>query len=181
MDMPIIDQVLISLRQIIRSIDLHSRKLIRDYGMTVPQLVLLREVNNQAPITVGELARATQLSQGTVTQIITRLEQRGLVLRRKDEKDKRKVRVMITDQGAAVLSDSPPLIHDRFVRSFRQLKGWEQALLLSSLERIAEMMGVDGLEAAPLLSGGALHSNEASPDEGVRKSEIHQNEDTLNQ
>jgi DNA-binding MarR family transcriptional regulator len=147
----IIDDVLVCLRQIMRATDIHSRKLMKECGLTVPQLILLKELRQIEPTTVGQIAKATHLSQGTVTQIIIRLEQRGYLTRTRDEVDRRKVKVCTTTKGRETMSDAPSLIHYRFASSFEQLKPWEQSLILSSLQRVAEMMNAEDLDVAPLL------------------------------
>ena len=85
--------VLVSMRRIIQAFDLHSRYLFRTYGLTGPQLVILQELSNSGEVSIGELAKTVSLGQATVTGIINRLEQRGLVMRRRSEKDKRRVLV----------------------------------------------------------------------------------------
>lgn len=151
-----LDQVLISVRQIVRAIDLHSKKLIQEYGLTIPQILVLKAVENIETPSVGKIADAINLSQGTVTQIIIRLEQRGLVIRSRDEVDKRKVLVRSTDNGTKVLESAPPLLHDKFITSFTNLMDWEQNMIISSLQRVAEMMGAGDLDAAPVLTPGEI-------------------------
>ena len=63
-----------------------------------------------------------------------------------------------TEQGAKMVDTSPPLLHDRFINSFQNLKEWEKTAILSSLQRIAEMMSAEDLDAAPVLSSGTMDS-----------------------
>ncbi|MGD9390603.1 MAG: MarR family transcriptional regulator, partial [Thioalkalispiraceae bacterium] len=72
------DQVLISLRQIIRAIDLNSKRLERESGLTGPQLLVMQLIGSAGEITAGVLAREVSLSQATVTSILDRLERKGL-------------------------------------------------------------------------------------------------------
>ena len=88
--------VLVALRRIMRAIDLHSHQLIQKHGLSGPQLVILQELSNLGEVPIGTLAVAVSLSQATVTGIMDRLEQRGLVARRRDEEDKRRVLVSVT-------------------------------------------------------------------------------------
>jgi hypothetical protein len=53
--------------------------------------------------------------------------------------------------GKRALANAPSLLHDRFVKEFEELGNWEQTSLLSSLQRIASMMEVKNLDAAPTL------------------------------
>jgi len=160
----IADQVIIALRRVIRAVDLHSRTLLESHGLTGPQALLLKSLQG-SPITVGELAGRVSLSQGTVTDILNRLEQRGLIQRVRDEVDRRRVRVGVTAAGLALLASSPPLLQERFAQSFGNLQEWEQTQLLSSLQRIAAMMDAEGIDASPVLSSGSLRASAEAVDE----------------
>jgi DNA-binding MarR family transcriptional regulator len=145
------DQVLVSLRQIIRAIDLHSKKLERESGLTGPQLLIMQLIGTHGEITSGVIAREVSLSQATVTSILDRLERKGLLKRVRSTTDKRKVMVSLTEEGGKALEGAPTLMQESFIRAFNQLEDWEQSLILSSLQRVADMMNATDLDAAPLL------------------------------
>lgn len=96
------EQVMVALRRIIRAIDLRSRFLVARYHLTVPQLVVLKELWLRGNVSVGELTRAVHLSHATVTGILDRLEKRGLVQRQRSDRDKRRVQVRLTPSGERV-------------------------------------------------------------------------------
>jgi len=132
--------VLSTLRQIIRAIDIHSRKLSKEYGLTGPQLIVISEIGQYGPMTIGELARRISLSQATVTTILDRLELKELAERTRDKQDKRRVYVDITDKARTILETHPNFLQEAFVRRFNALEEWEQTLILSSIQRISAMM-----------------------------------------
>jgi len=148
--------VLVSLRRIIRAIDLHSRSLIQRFGITGPQLIILEELKECGECSVSELSNAISLSMATVTGILSRLESRDLIKRRRDATDGRKVLVKITPASEEVLSNAPPPLQESFISEFDQLEDWEQAGLISSLERIVAMMEATTLDATPMLVTGAI-------------------------
>jgi DNA-binding MarR family transcriptional regulator len=158
------DQVIIALRRVIRAVDIHSRTLAANYGLTGPQALILKALQN-GKLTAGALANAVSLSQATVTDILNRLEQKQLIYRVRDTKDRRKVMVQITDDGKALLDQSPPLLQDRFINRFCNLQDWEQTSLLSALQRIATMMDAEELDAAPVLSSGSVRATETALEE----------------
>jgi DNA-binding MarR family transcriptional regulator len=145
------DQVLVSLRQIIRAIDLHSKHLERESGLTGPQLLVMQLIGRSGETTAGVIARQVSLSQATVTSIIDRLERKGLLQRQRSTADKRKVLVTLTDSGGKALQNAPTLMQESFIQAFNELQDWEQAVILSSLQRVAGMMNASDLDAAPLL------------------------------
>ncbi|WP_440903546.1 MarR family winged helix-turn-helix transcriptional regulator [Catenovulum sp. SX2] len=151
-----IEEVLITLRRLIRATDLHSKQLVKTSGITAPQLLLLRAIQEKGEVTIGEIANEISLSQATVTSILDRLEKRELVYRVRSNQDKRKVHAYLTDAGIELLSEAPLPLQEHFVRQFRDLKDWEQHMMLSSLQRVVQMMDAQHLDAAPMLEIGDL-------------------------
>ncbi len=158
------DQIVASIRRIIRAIDLQSRRLQEQYALTGPQLATLREVHRLGEVTVSALARAIHLGQPTVSGILTRLERRGLVVRARSEADRRSVVIRVTDAGENVLAEAPSLLQERFRAELRRLEDWEQHWMLSALQRIAMMMDAEGIDAAPILETGPVTPPLDSPE-----------------
>jgi DNA-binding MarR family transcriptional regulator len=155
-DNVIVDEVLITLRRIIRSIDLHSKNLALFYGLTVPQFIVMREIESRDKVSIGEIARAVNLSHATVTDILGRLEKRKIIERSRSGVDKRCVNVNLTQAGYDLLKNAPSLLHEKFIIGFNKLKDYEKTLILSSLQRIADLMDLEKLKVAPILSGDLL-------------------------
>ncbi len=147
--------VLTALRRIIRATDLHSKRLARDVGLTTPQIVVLRAVRDLGEVTTGKLSRHVSLSQGTVTTILDRLENRGLVERYRSASDRRVVHSRLTRQGRTLLRKTPPLLHEKFIEVFGGLSAARQQRIVKTLDEVAAMMGAADLDAAPLLDSGA--------------------------
>ena len=142
------DKIVSSLRRITRSMDLHSRSLVQTHGLTGPQATLLNSLTG-GPMTAGELANRINLSQGTVTDILNRLETRGLVYRQRDNADKRRVIVSLTHLGDEIVTNSLPLMQALIAERLKELPEWEQSQLLAALQRIAHMMEGGGATAMP--------------------------------
>lgn len=161
------DEVLVALRRITRAIDLHSRSLIRSHGLTGPQIMILKQLVEGGDASAGALAESVSLSQATVTDILNRLERRGLITRTRSESDGRRVVVHATDAAALLLSSSPPLLQDRFISQFYELADWERSSMLSTLQRIATMMDATNLDVAPVLTTGPV----STPPEALKQLE----------
>ena len=154
--MDISDDVLIALRKIIQAIDLNSKRLVKQVGLTGPQLVILNYISSKTEISVGDVATNVSLSQGTVTGIIERMEKRGLVVRQRNNHDKRRVMVSITEPGKQLLATAPPVMQESFLKEFHKIESWEQTMILSSLQRLVSMMDAKGINAAPFLSAAPI-------------------------
>lgn len=158
-DNQLCNAVLKTIRQITRAVDLQSKQLVKKYGLTGPQLIILKEVARAKELSIGKLSRDICLSQATVTNIVTRLETRQALQRTRSSQDKRKVMVKATQKTFSLLSENPSLLQERFIREFEKLPLWERTQLLSSLQRISSMMNAEELATEPLLVSSSLDSN----------------------
>ena len=157
-----VDEVLVALRRVIRATDLHSKHLVKTTGLTAPQILLLQTIRDQGRVTIGEIANEMSLSQATVTTIIDRLEKRDLVCRERSTTDKRKVHALLTPMGIEILKEAPLPLQDHFARNFNELQEWEQSMIISSLQRVAQMMNAQNIDAAPVLDVGKLDRSSSS-------------------
>lgn len=150
------DQILAALRRITRAIDLHSQTLLRDCGLTAPQLTALNAISRLQPITAGEFAKEIHLGHPTVTGILDRLDRRGLIQRMRGEADRRNVSISLTDEGRAVLKEAPSLLQEQFHDRLGQLAIWERSQILATLQHIADMMDATEIEPTTLLLGSEI-------------------------
>jgi DNA-binding MarR family transcriptional regulator len=159
------DQIVASIRRIIRAIDLQSRRLQEQCALTGPQLATLREAEKLGDVTISALARAVHLSQPTVSGILSRLEKRGLIVRKRSSDDRRSVVIEVTADGRRMIETAPPLLQEQFRTELERLADWEHHWLLSALERIASMMDAEEIDAAPILEIGPVA--DSSSEEGA--------------
>jgi len=151
-----LDQVLTSLRRVIRATDLHSKRLAKVSGLTAPQILLLQAIRRLEGAAIGQLANEVSLSQATVTTILDRLEKRDYIERERSTIDKRKVHAHLTDRGMEALRDAPTPLQEHFSRQFNDLQEWEQTMLIAALQRVAHMMDAEHIDASPVLDVGTL-------------------------
>jgi len=167
-------EVLIALRQIMRAVDLHSKKLEKDYKLTGPQLIVLSQTVKQDDIPIGKLAERVSLSNATITGIVDRLEKRGLVQRIRGTNDRRQVLITATSEGIRVMKAAPSPLQEQFLNRFKKLSANEQKTILRALEEVATMMKAEHLDVAPVLFGqslsdGRLDNKQGGVDDGNGK------------
>lgn len=153
------EELLVSIRKVIRAIDLHSKQLNKSSGLTGPQLLIMKEIGRVKGVTASQIAAQINLSAATVTNIIDRLEGKNLVERVRSTEDKRRVSLFLTNDGRNALIDAPQPLQEHFIQKFCSLAEWEQSLLLSSMQRIATMMDATELDAAPVLEIDPMHTS----------------------
>ena len=157
-DMTIDDRIVAAVRRLVRAVDMHSRWLVEEYGLTGPQLATLKEAARLGPVSVTVLAKAAHISKPTMTGILDRLEQGGLIERQRASEDRRSITICLTEAGTALVGRIPSLLHERFRQRLNRLEEWEQTSLLAALQRLAGMMEAEGLDASPLLVSGPVEA-----------------------
>lgn len=160
------ETALVALRRILRATELNSRLLASRTGLTTSQLIILQIVARHGRVLPSTVARTARLTQATVTTLVDKLERAGLVTRRRDTEDRRRVWVEVTAAGQSTLAGSPDLLHDRFRERFRALADWEQAMIVAALERVSAMLDAETIDASPVLDVGDLDRLLARPDGG---------------
>ncbi|NNF15428.1 MAG: winged helix-turn-helix transcriptional regulator [Gammaproteobacteria bacterium] len=158
------NQALIALRRILRVTELNARALARDSELTASQFLVLRYLDDNGPALPSAIASSIDLKRATVTVLVNQLEDAGLVTRRRDTEDRRRVWVEPTPAGQAARENSPDLLQNRFEHGFDNLQEWEQSMVIAALERVAALLDAEELEAAPVLDTGDLDRNVADPE-----------------
>jgi DNA-binding MarR family transcriptional regulator len=148
------EHLLRTIRRILKRSAKYSKLLARESGLTVPQLVCLRAVAALGPRerTLAHVAELAELSPPTASRIVDRLVQSGLLERTRDDWDRRKVLLTLTESGRAAVDSRLRVVHERFVRRFAALSEERRRELLSAFEQVLDMMDAadpDAEEAAP--------------------------------
>jgi DNA-binding MarR family transcriptional regulator len=150
-------QILISIRKIIRSVNLESKRIEKKHGISIPQLLCLYYLNDQVDFQSAhkEIKDFLQLNASTVTGIISRLEKKGLVARLPNHSDKRVALVALTAKGAKLLEITPDPLHDRLSQRLQQLSPQELKELDDAFDLIISFLDIGELDAAPIITSGS--------------------------
>ena len=149
-------RILQALRRIIRAVDIHSHKLSSQHNITGPQLACLMVVKEDAPISSGKLAKKVYLSPSTVVGIVDRLEEKKLIKRSRDSKDRRLVHLLMTPKGEELVDAAPSLLQETLANALVELPEIEQVSITLALEKLVDLMEARHIGASPLLETGSL-------------------------
>jgi DNA-binding MarR family transcriptional regulator len=150
------ETALVALRRILRATELNSRLLASQTGLTTSQFIILQIIARHGRALPSTVARSARLTQATVTSLVDKLERAQLVTRSRDTQDRRRIWIEITPSGRSTLAESPDLLHDRFRARFRTLEDWEQAMIITALERVSTMLDAGAIDASPVLDIGDI-------------------------
>lgn len=157
------DDSLIALRRILRATELYARDLAHAVGLTPAQLRVLQIVDERDSVTPKALSTQMGVSQATVSALVDKLVAQGLVERVPSIQDRRQINVTVTVDGRARMERAPDALQQRYARAFLGLAEWEQAQLVATLERVADMLDAQGLDASPVLTTGEITKAEKKP------------------
>jgi DNA-binding MarR family transcriptional regulator len=147
-------RILQSLRRIIRAIEINSYKLVHRYNITGPQLSCLFAIQESGPLTATILARQVYLSPSTVVGILDRLEEKELICRNRDQKDRRLVHVTATEKGRKLAESAPSPLQDTLAEALQKLPEIEQVSIVLALEKVVDLMEAREIGAASVLETG---------------------------
>jgi len=114
-----------------------------DGDVTATMLSALSSVDRLGPLTLGELAGAERVQPPTITRVAGRLEERGLVQREVDERDRRVTRVRLTGEGRRLLARSRKRKDAYIARRLRDLAPDDVAALERALPILERLVGDD--------------------------------------
>ena len=133
-------EVMQSLRRIIKSLQDYSQEVFSHYGITGPQLWVLKTIYQSGSLSLGELSKAMYLHPSTVTGVVDRLERKRFLLRDRNGEDRRVVKVQLTPKGNQVVKRAPKPIQGKMVYGLRRLKKDELILIYKSVLKLVEIM-----------------------------------------
>lgn len=88
--------------------------MLKQLGLTFPQFLVMMVLWEDDDLSVGAIGDRLMLDSGTLTPLLRRLERAGRVRRTRDPGDERRVRIALTDAGAA-LADDAGRLHEALV------------------------------------------------------------------
>jgi DNA-binding MarR family transcriptional regulator len=146
--------ILVNIRKIVRSINLESKRVQKDFGISIPQLLCLGHLS-RAPKNISshkDLMKLLSLNSSTITGIINRLELRGFVKRISSETDKRVTQIILTKKGSDVVAQSPDVLHDQLAKKLKSLPESTQIKIKDALTIIVNAMDIDAIDASPIIT-----------------------------
>jgi DNA-binding MarR family transcriptional regulator len=106
---------------LVHALEVRSKRMSRTMGVTGPQRLVLRVIGQRPDATAGDIARMLDLHASTLTGVLARLEERGMLARHVDPGDRRRARFTLTAAGR---------------RADREQKGTVEAAVRRALARV---------------------------------------------
>jgi len=130
-----------ALRAIVRELRLASREAEQRVGVHGAQLHALRQLADSPPASLTELAERTHTDISSVSVVVSRLVEQGLVARRADGYDRRRLSLGLTARGRAVVRRAPETGTSRLLRAAENLSDREIRALATGLGKLVSGLG----------------------------------------
>jgi MarR family transcriptional regulator, 2-MHQ and catechol-resistance regulon repressor len=114
----------------------HAEADAARHGLSLAEFASLEALYQKGPLLVGELQRAVLKSSGGMTYVVDRLEEKGLVCRRRCEHDRRALYAELTEAGRARMAEIFPGHATAIERAMAGLSSAEQAKAIELLKRL---------------------------------------------
>src|SRR5215207_7103475 len=121
--------ILNAIRILFRAIRLNNVDVERQLGISLAQLYVLEQLERYPSSSVNRLAELTRTHQSSVSVVVRKLTERGLVEKRTAVDDARRAELSLTDAGRALLAAAPKTLQARL----------EDALLAIGAERTRDL------------------------------------------
>jgi DNA-binding MarR family transcriptional regulator len=140
----VIAEVMDGIRAVVRALRLNTRAIEKQLGISLAQLWVLQILEQKPADSLNELAVATATHQSSVSVVVSRLVDRGLVSRDASIEDSRRVSISITPPGRQVLRRAPEqAAQARLLAGLREISPREIKVLTRALRRLASSMEID--------------------------------------
>jgi MarR family 2-MHQ and catechol resistance regulon transcriptional repressor len=131
--------------------------LLATHGLTPTQLGVLEVILHVGPLSQRDLGRKVLTSAGNMTDVIDKLEARGLVCRSRMPGDRRSVRVDLTDAGRSLIQTLFPRHAEDIAHAMSGLDPQEMAQLGALLRKLGRTAADEPVASAPLAAEAEAH------------------------
>jgi DNA-binding MarR family transcriptional regulator len=135
-----------ALRRIVRALRVGNAAMVGSLGVSSAQLFALRQIARRPGQSLSDIAAATMTTQSSISEVVTRLVQRGLVARKVSDEDHRRIELEATKAGIAAVASAPPSTQEKLLAGFLSLPPKKQQLLSAGLDEWLEAAGLQRVE-----------------------------------
>lgn len=111
----------IGISRLKNEIDAKSNKLVKEYGLSLPQFAVMEDLYHKKDMSVGQVREKILSSSGTMPVIIRNLKKKSYLISYKDKEDKRREILSLTNEGKKLIEEIFPKNKKIIEKSFENL------------------------------------------------------------
>ena len=138
--------IIFFIRRLMQGAEIYNKELNRRYSISSAQLNCLLALFENGPLPPSQVAKYMMVKSSTVTGVVDRLEQKGLVERVRNSPDRRVITIQLTKAGKNLTANAPPPIQRKIVTGLRNLSQKEIESIALALSKLSDMLDVQDLD-----------------------------------
>ena len=139
-------EIIYAIRRLMQGGELYTKEINKKYHVSAAQVNCLLALYENGPLPPSQIAKYMMVNSSTVTGIIDRLEQKGLVERMRISQDRRVITIQLTETGKRLAENAPPPIQQKIVNGLKRLSEQEIDQVINALNILTSMLDVQDLE-----------------------------------
>ena len=139
-------EIIYSIRRLMQGSERYTKEINKKYNVSAAQVNCLLALHEYGPLPPSQIAKMILVNSSTVTGIIDRLEQKGLVERQRISQDRRVITVQLTESGNTLAENAPAPIQQKIIDGLKKLNTQEIEHIVNALNMLTNMLDVQDLE-----------------------------------
>jgi DNA-binding MarR family transcriptional regulator len=139
-------EIIYSIRRLMQGSERYTKEINKKYNVSAAQVNCLLALHEYGPLPPSQIAKMILVNSSTVTGIIDRLEQKGLVERQRISQDRRVITVQLTESGKTLAENAPAPIQQKIIDGLKKLNTQEIEHIVNALNMLTNMLDVQDLE-----------------------------------
>lgn len=148
---PEVGEIMDGIRHIFKALRVASSHFEKAVGLSAAQIFVLKKVAEEPGLSINDLATRTTTHQSSVSVVVKKLEDRGLVLRSSSPEDSRRVVVTLTEEGRKMLAIIPRMVQEQMIDALQGMSPEKTMMLSQILNEFITNAGInEGSGPAPM-------------------------------
>ena len=138
--------IIFLIRRLMQAGEHYTKELNKIYNVSAAQINCLLALYENGPLPPSQIAKHMMVKSSTVTGVVDRLEQKGLVTRVRNSPDRRMITIELTEAGKVLAENAPPPIQQKIIDGLKRISEAEIDQIVLSLTKLTNMLDVQDLE-----------------------------------
>jgi DNA-binding MarR family transcriptional regulator len=157
---PSATSILNSVRQIVQALRVSSRQAESQFGLSSAQLFVLQKLAEaDRPVSLSDLAAKTLTHISSVSVVVSRLGDQGLISKQPAPDDARRSEIKVTAKGLKILRERPHTAQEELIAAVGRLQDDEQSQLARLLEKLVDEAKFSSVGSPMFFEDGAKNKD----------------------
>ena len=137
-----VSEVMDCIRQIFKALRVSSSQFEKELGLSAAQIFVLKKLKEEPGLSINDLADRTTTHQSSVSVVVKKLEEQGLVLRATSQEDSRRVVVSLSIAGEQKLNEIPRTVQEQMTDSLLKMPPEKIQALSNLMKEFVSSAGI---------------------------------------